>query len=327
MVKKIIVTGAAGFIASGLITYLNEKYPEAQIFAIDKFNDAIKLKNLDCKKIYKLIDRDDFWKLDMPELIDADIFIHLGARTDTTEMNDEIFLYLNLNYSKHVWDHCSKNKIPLIYASSAATYGDGNLGFSDEEMMIDSLMPLNPYGKSKNEFDKWALSQTTKPPMWAGLKFFNVFGPNEYHKGRMASVVFHAYNQISETGKLKLFKSHNSQYNDGGQMRDFIYVKDIFKVIDFIIYGKNNFTSGIYNLGTGKARPFLDLAMSVFYAMGKSPKIEFIDTPADIRNKYQYFTEASMDKMRKEGYLAPFASLEKGVIEYVQEYLTKGKYY
>jgi ADP-L-glycero-D-manno-heptose 6-epimerase len=321
---SIIVTGAAGFISSGLITFLNEKYQNAKIIAVDKFNSEKKMKNLERKVISRFIDRDELFNPSEFDFSAVDLIIHLGARTDTSEMNVEIFNKLNLSYSKNIWQKCVEHKKPLIYASSAATYGDGKLGFSDNESLISQLKPLNPYGDSKNEFDKWVLLQEKRPPFWVGLKFFNVFGPNEYHKGRMASVVFHAYNQIIETGSLNLFRSHNPDFNDGGQMRDFIYVKDIFKVIDFIFTNNNNFKSGIYNLGTGKARTFLDLAMSVFYALDKKPDIKFIDTPVDIRDKYQYYTKAEMDKLRIQGYLAPFYTLEAGVIEYVRNYLAKG---
>ncbi|MBK7093817.1 MAG: ADP-glyceromanno-heptose 6-epimerase [Saprospiraceae bacterium] len=322
---SVIVTGAAGFISSGLITYLNEKYPNTNIIAVDKFNIEKKMKNLERKVISRFIDRDELFNPREFDFSAVDLIIHLGARTDTAEINVEIFNKLNLSYSKNIWQKCVEHKIPLIYASSAATYGDGKLGFSDNESLIPNLKPLNPYGDSKNEFDKWTLSQNEKPPLWTGLKFFNVFGPNEYHKGRMASVVFHAFNQIMKEGTLKLFRSHNPDYSDGGQMRDFIYVKDIFKVIDHIYSNKDSFQSGIYNLGTGKARTFLDLAMSVFYALDKKPDISFIDTPEDIRDKYQYFTKAEMDKLRIQGYLAPFFTLEAGVIEYVRNYLSKGQ--
>lgn len=319
-----IITGAAGFISSGLITYLNQKYQNANIIAVDKFNIEKKNKNLERKIISQFIDRDELFTDGKIDFTKIDFIIHLGARTDTTEMNYQIFNELNLNYSKSIWNKCTEFEIPLIYASSAATYGDGKLGFDDDENLISQLKPLNPYGESKNDFDKWVLAQEKKPPFWAGLKFFNVFGPNEYHKGRMASVVFHAYKQIVETGTLNLFKSHNTGYKDGGQLRDFIYVKDIFKVVDFIYSHKSNFTSGIYNLGSGKARSFLDLAMSVYYALDRRPNIKFVETPLDIRDKYQYYTKAEMDKLRKQGYLASFYSLEGGVIEYVREYLMNG---
>ena len=323
---SIVVTGAAGFIGSGLISYLNESYPDKSIIAVDDFSRLDKIQNVENKIIKEFVNRNDFIKDSKVKFDEVDFIIHLGARTDTTEMNSEIFDELNLNYSKSIWNIATINEIPLIYASSAATYGNGELGYVDNHDIIADLKPLNPYGESKNDFDKWVLSQEKKPPFWSGLKFFNVFGPNEYHKGRMASVIIHAFIKISETGKMKLFKSHNPDFKDGEQIRDFIYVKDIFKVINFLYSNTNSVESGIYNLGTGKARTFLDLVASVFYALGKKPIIEFIDTPVDIRDKYQYFTEANMDKLRKQGYLDSFYSLEKGVIEYVQNYLNGRKY-
>ena len=323
---SIVVTGAAGFIGSGMISYLNEKYPGKDIIAVDDFSREDKNKNLERKIIKEFVNRDSFLSGNNQKFDNIELIIHFGARTDTTEMNKDIFDKLNLNYSKAIWKISVESNIPLIYASSAATYGAGESGYNDDHSIIPKLKPLNPYGESKNEFDKWVLQQETKPPYWIGLKFFNVFGPNEYHKGRMASVIFHAYNQIIATGKIKLFKSHKPEYKNGEQKRDFIYVKDVFKVIDFLFKNKDKVKSGIYNLGTGKARTFNDLAMSVFYALNKSPKIEYIDTPIDIRDKYQYFTQANMDKLRSQGYLEPFYSLEKGVIDYVQNYLVKGRY-
>jgi ADP-L-glycero-D-manno-heptose 6-epimerase len=252
--------------------------------------------------------------------------IHIGARTDTTEFNKEIFDELNLNYTKKLWSICAKSSIPFIYASSAATYGLGEFGYDDDDVsIIPKLRPLNPYGDSKNDFDKWALQQKTRPPYWVGLKFFNVYGPNEYHKGRMASVIFHAFNQIEQNGKVKLFRSHNPNYTDGGQLRDFIYVKDLCSVILFL--HKNKVANGIYNLGTGTARTFLDLAKNTFKAMGVEENIEFIDTPIDIRDKYQYFTEAKMNKLVKAGYTKPFSTLEEGLSDYVKNYLSGHKYY
>jgi ADP-L-glycero-D-manno-heptose 6-epimerase len=243
----------------------------------------------------------------------------LGARTDTTEFNTAIFDELNLNYSKEVWNLCVKYAIPLVYASSAATYGDGALGYDDNHDIIPSLKPLNPYGDSKNDFDKWVLQQSTTPFFWAGLKFFNVYGPNEYHKGRMASVVWHSFNQINANGEMKLFRSHNPQYTDGGQMRDFVYVKDVANVCIWLMEARKQ--SGIFNLGSGKARTFLDLTKNTFQAMGKDENISFIDTPIDIRDKYQYFTEANMNKLIQAGYPHPFHTLEEGVKDYVQNYL------
>ena len=207
----------------------------------------------------------------------------------------------------------------MIYASSAATYGLGEHGYSDNHELIKNLKPLNPYGDSKNNFDKWVLEQDVKPPFWAGLKFFNVYGPHESHKGRMASVVYHTYHQIEKTGGMKLFRSHNTAYKDGEQLRDFIYVKDVVSILHFL--SDCEVTSGLYNVGTGKARSFYDLASLTFKALGLEPKISFIDTPVDIRDKYQYFTEASMTKLEKAGYKKAFHSLEEGVCDYVQNYL------
>ena len=321
---SIVITGAAGFIASGTVSYFIDKYPDKKIIAVDDFSDKVKNKNLNAKNIEEFVNRESFIEKNGFDFSNVELIIHLGARTDTTEMNVDIFNKLNLNYSKKIWQICTAHNIPLIYASSAATYGAGEYGYKDDHDIVDKLKPLNPYGVSKNDFDKWALNQEKSPPQWYGLKFFNVYGPNEYHKGRMASVILHAYNQISNTGKMKLFRSHNPQFADGEQMRDFIYVKDIFKVIDFLY--KNNVENGLYNLGSGTARTFLDLAASVFYALGKPAKIEFIDTPVDIRDKYQYYTKADMDKLRRAGYLSAFYSLEKGILDYVREYLMKDNY-
>lgn len=320
----IAITGAAGFIASCLLSYFNELGYE-HIIIVDDFSSAEKNKNFEGKKYIAKIDRKDFinWLQENPYEIKK--IYHLGARTDTTEFNKAIFDELNVNYSKAIWQHCSLNQVPLIYASSAATYGLGEYGFSDNHEIVPSLKPLNPYGESKNEFDIWALQQKQQPPFWAGLKFFNVYGPNEYHKGRMASVVLHAYKQITATGKVKLFRSHNSNYENGGQLRDFIYVKDIVHIIDFLMEQKP--TSGLYNAGTGNARSFLDLATAVFKALNKKVDIEFIDTPLDIRDKYQNFTEADMSKLKAAGYLKDFSSLEDAVNEYVNMYLSNQQYY
>ena len=211
-----------------------------------------------------------------------------------------------------------------MYASSAATYGLGEYGYKDDHSIIEKLQPLNPYGESKNDFDKWALKQERKPYFWAGLKFFNVYGPNEYHKGRMASVVMHAYKQITEKGEMKLFRSHNSNYKDGEQLRDFVYVKDVEEVCYFLLHHRKD--SAIYNLGSGTARTFKDLVTATFQAMQREAKIDFIDTPVDIRDKYQYFTEANMGKLKAIGYDKPFYTLEDGVGDYVKNYLMSSSY-
>lgn len=320
----IIVTGAAGFIGSCLIQKLNElKF--RYIIAVDDFSNSEKNLNLANKAIMERVDRKDLFAWLEKNNREVEFFFHIGARTDTTEFDTAIFDELNLDYSKKVWEACVNYQIPLVYASSAATYGLGEYGYEDKEELISSLKPLNPYGDSKNDFDIWALNQSKKPFFFAGLKFFNVYGPNEYHKGRMASVIWHAYQQITKNGTLKLFKSHRSDFKDGEQMRDFIYVKDLIDVCIFLMEHRKN--SGIYNLGTGKARSFNDLGVATFQALGLTPTIEYIDTPADIRDKYQYFTEATMQKLRSIGYDKPFTSLEDGVEDYVQNYLVKQLYY
>lgn len=320
----IIVTGAAGFIGSCLIKKLNQENFNA-IIAVDHFDNPEKNKNLAGAKIQERVDRDVFpsWLDKNQELVE--FIFHIGARTDTSEFNKAIFDELNVNYTKLLWQKCISYQIPFVYASSAATYGLGELGYDDDETKIKNLRPLNPYGWSKQEFDVWALGQKERPFFWAGLKFFNVYGPNEYHKGRMASVIWHAYNQIKSTGKMKLFRSHNPEYRDGGQMRDFVYVKDVVEVCYFLMHHRKN--SGIYNLGSGKARTFLDLTRSVFKAMGRPENIEFIDTPVDIRDKYQYFTEANMEKLKSIGYSNAFRTLEEGTTDYVTNYLMKGTHY
>lgn len=316
----IIVTGAAGFIGSYLIQRLNQDNFNA-IIAVDKFDNEEKNKNLVGSKIKEKIDRDVFLSWLDKNYETVEFIFHIGARTDTTEVDTVLLNKLNTQYTKDIWVRCCKHQIPLVYASSAATYGLGEMGYDDNEEQISKLKPLNPYGQSKQDFDVWALGQKEKPFFWVGLKFFNVYGPNEYHKGRMASVIWHAYNQIKKTGKMKLFKSHKPEYKDGEQMRDFVYVKDVAEVCMFLMHHRKN--SGIYNLGSGKARTFVDLTKAVFHALGKKEDIEFIETPADIRDKYQYFTEANMEKLKSVGYLHEFTSLEKGATDYVVNYLNK----
>jgi len=322
----IILTGVSGFIGSCMLTALNESGYERDVVVVDDFYKVYKDKNTDGKSVREWMHRDIF--LDWFEKTSqrVDFVIHLGARTDTTLMDTQVFDELNVNYSKRIWNVCALRQIPLIYASSAATYGNGDLGFSDDHDTIEKLQPLNPYGDSKHQFDLWALKQEQKPPFWIGCKFFNVYGPNEYHKARMASVVFHTFRQIKNTGKMQLFKSHKAGFADGFQSRDFIYVKDVLNMILYFMQNQQC-ESGIYNFGTGLARTFLDLAKGTFAAMDLSPEISFIDTPEDIRETYQYFTEADMSKLKKTGYAKPFTTLEEGVNEYVREYLRKGKYY
>ena len=320
----IVITGAAGFIGSCLITRLNAE-GHFDLLLVDDFAKEEKKKNYSDKKFSLLIPRTEFFDWFRQNSTQVSFVFHIGARTDTTEFNKAIFDELNVNYSKAIWNICTERHIPMVYASSAATYGLGEYGYDDEESKIGQLKPLNPYGDSKNDFDKWVLIQKKCPPQWQGLKFFNVYGPNEYHKGRMASVVFHGFNQAKAKGEIKLFRSHKVEYKDGGQLRDFVYVKDLIDVLFFLF--KNKIKNGIYNLGSGKARTFEDLATCTLKALDLPVKIEFIDTPADIRDKYQYFTEAIMNKLIAQGYQKPFTSLEDGIEDYVKNYLIPNKYF
>jgi len=320
----IIVTGAAGFIGSCLVSKLNA-LGKANLVLVDDFSNAEKNKNLVGKQFSEKIERNIFiaWFKENASIVSA--VYHIGARTDTTEFDSAIFDELNLNYSKDLWRISADNKLPFMYASSAATYGMGEFGFEDNHEVVEKLLPLNPYGDSKNDFDKWALKQDSQPPFWAGFKFFNVYGPNEFHKSRMASVIFHAVKQINETAGMNLFRSHNADYKDGEQLRDFVYVKDVVEVLTFMMQAKTQ--SGLYNLGSGKARAFNALVNATFSALGKENAISYIDTPLDIRDKYQYFTEANMQKLKAVGYTKEFTTLESGVQDYVKNYLIDKTYY
>lgn len=331
-----------------MLQYLNQLGHD-RIILVDDFGREDKRRNWEGCQYEHLVERYnlEFWLREHEPAISA--VVHLGARTDTTEFNYAIHQELNVQYSQMLWQYCKQHQIPFIYASSAATYGDGALGYNDDHELPFLLKPLNPYGVSKNEFDKWALEQgeglredgldedgwvradgshtpnpAGAPPFWAGLKFFNVYGPNEYHKGRMASVIWHSFNQIKQHGTVKLFRSHRPDFADGQQLRDFIYVKDVVRVIGWLLEQAttgNVPASGLYNLGTGKARSFFDLAAATFRALDLEPNIEFIDMPEDIRDKYQYFTEANMQKLHDAGYTESFTSLEAGVDDYVRQYL------
>jgi ADP-L-glycero-D-manno-heptose 6-epimerase len=337
--SNIVVTGAAGFIGSCLVGFLNAAGYK-KLILVDDFTIEEKKINLEGKKYLLKIEREFFFDWLRVEKPLIDFVFHIGARTDTTEFDYSIHEHLNVEYSKKIWKYCSENSIPLVYASSAATYGAGELGYKDDETIIDNLKPLNPYGVSKNEFDKWVLRQaqddntiknTSAPPGWAGLKFFNVYGPNEYHKARMASVIFHSYNQIIEKGFVKLFKSHKSEFKDGEQLRDFIYVKDVLKICFWFLEcwqkDPKTFVTGIYNVGTGKARSFNDLVKATFSGLDRNPEIQYIDMPEDIRDTYQYYTQAEMQKIKAAGYNENMFSLEEGVDDYVRNYLSKKVYY
>ena len=320
----IVVTGAAGFIGSCLVGFLNENGFD-NLIVVDEFSTQEKYPNLEHKRFKAKVERDDFFEWLFREKPQIDFIFHIGARTDTTEFDYAIHQKLNVEYSQKLWNYCTIGNIPFVYASSAATYGAGELGYDDDHQLSHHLKPLNPYGVSKNEFDKWVLHQGNHPPFWAGLKFFNVYGPNEYHKGRMASVIWHSFNQIQKTGKVKLFKSHRPDFEHGKQLRDFVYVKDVINVCYWLM--EHQPASGIYNLGTGKARTFDDLVKATFAGLDQDPNIVYIDMPEDIRDKYQYFTEAKMQKLIDAGYTAKFYSLEAGIDDYVRQYLRSGRYY
>ena len=329
---QIIVTGAAGFIGSCLVGFLNQNGYN-NLILVDDFGRADKIPNLEGKSFTEKVEREAFFEWLNNSGENVRFIFHIGAKTDTTEFDYAIHEHLNLDYSKKVWAFCVQNNVPVVYASSAATYGSGAEGYRDDHASVSQLKPLNPYGVSKNEFDKWVLQQNSFPPFWAGLKFFNVYGPNEYHKGRMASVIFHSYHQILKDGTVSLFKSHRPDFRDGQQLRDFIYVKDIVKVCYWLMTNAvtdaswATANSAIYNLGTGKARAFEDLVKATFAGLDKPASIRFIDMPEDIRDKYQYFTEADMRKLVTAGYSEKFYSLEEGVDDYVRNYLSQNKYY
>jgi ADP-L-glycero-D-manno-heptose 6-epimerase len=322
----IVITGAAGFIGSCLLAKLNEEGFN-DIVLVDDFSKKEKLRNLEGKKYSLKVDRSRFFNWLNNEHKLVQFIFHLGARTDTTEFDKNVLNELNLEYSKKVWNSCVAHGLPMLYASSAATYGSGELGYEDDHSLCTQLKPLNPYGISKNEFDKWALAQEISPYYWVGLKFFNVYGPNEYHKGRMASVVLHAFKQIKESGGMQLFRSHKKEYKDGEQSRDFIYVKDVCELMHFMMHNRKSQNNGIYNLGTGKAESFNMLAEGLFEALEMKPNLSYIDTPEDIRDKYQYFTEANMAKLRSIGYKKAFRKLKEGINDYVKNYLNEDKCY
>ncbi len=320
----IVITGARGFIGSCVANYLYRK-GNKNLILVDELNRADKNSNVSDLPEDIFIPREKLVQLLRSGFIIPRSIIHLGARTDTTSTDKGIFDRLNLEYSKALWNIAVKYDIPFIYASSAATYGLGEHGYTVDLSIIDQLSPLNEYARSKQYFDLWALSQNNKPSQWVGLKFFNIYGPNEYHKGRMASVIFHTFDQVSSTGGMKLFKSHREDISNGHQSRDFVYIKDLLDVIFFFINNPQH--SGIFNLGTGEARTFLDLAKNTMLNMGIDENISFIDTPMDIRDKYQYFTEADISGLRKAGYRKDFHTLEEGINDYVKNYLSVNKYY
>lgn len=313
----IIVTGGAGFIGSCIVRELNNMGYE-DIIIVDNIQKTEKWKNMRNKRYLEYISRNDFLNR-LPEFAGkVSHVIHMGACSATTQLDFDFLYKNNFEYTKTLWKFCTENQCSFIYASSAATYGAGEFGF-DDKMDIKKLLPLNGYGYSKQLFDLWVEKQSLAPRQHVGFKFFNVYGPNEYYKGSMASVIFHSFNKILETGQMGIFKSYKEGYEDGKQLRDFVYVKDLCKVVHFMI--EHPKVCGLFNLGTGTARSFYDLAAATFDAMGVERNITFVEMPESLRPKYQYFTEAKMDKLREAGYKDDFYSLEEGAKDYVQNYL------
>jgi len=321
-----IITGAAGFIGSVFVARMNQA-GEGDLVLVDELTTSDRWKNLLGKRFSDYLHKDDLLEVLEGKINPKQIrgIVHMGACSSTVERDVDYLYRNNFLYTKRLAEYSVKNNIRFIYASSAATYGDGSLGYEDSESLLPSLRPLNPYGFSKQILDLWALENKFFDKI-CGLKFFNVYGPNEYHKEGMRSVVIKAYNQVKEFGIVKLFKSHKPEYKDGEQLRDFIYVKDCADILYALLTDKRD-VNGIYNLGTGKARTWNDLVTAVFRALGLEPKIQFIDMPEDIRAQYQYFTEAKMDKLKTAGFTAPFTSIEDGVKDYVTGYLEKGEGY
>jgi len=317
----ILVTGGAGFIGSVLVKELNLLGREDIIIA-DHLRDTEKWKNLRGLKYSEYIYADDIFDEQYSSVLDSVTFIfHMGACSATTEMDMDYLMQNNVNYSKNLFEIAKAKNIPIVYASSAATYGEGEQGYNDNENEIPNLKPLNPYGYSKQLFDEWVLKQKSKPKHWFGLKFFNVYGPNEYHKGSMSSIVYKAYGQIQDNGVVKLFKSHREGYKDGQQLRDFIYVKDVAKAMVEMMNPSSAQFSGIYNIGTGEARSFDDLVKATFKALSKDENIDYIPMPESIRDQYQYYTQANMEKFHKFLPNFKFTKLEDGVTDYVKSHL------
>ena len=316
--NMLVVTGANGFIGSALVWDLNQA-GYTDIIAVDTVTPNERSEPLKNSKYKKFIHTDELLPFLKDDSNDIQCIFHMGACSSTSEMNREYLKTNNTEYTQHLFEYCTNKNISFIYASSGAVYGDGKNGFNDTTN-ADSFKPLNPYGESKINFDSWVEKQSSTPPQWYGLRFFNVYGPNEYHKGEMSSVVYKAFLQINESGQLKLFKSNHPNYADGEQMRDFVYVKDITRWM-IELFQKKSIASGIYNMGYGEARTWVDLAKNVFVGMNKDFKIEWIEMPDKFKNQYQYFTEADISKLKAQGLSSPQWPIEKGVLDYVTQYL------
>ena len=319
----IILTGGGGMIGSMIAWHLNTQMNFDDFVIVDDLINEQQENNFKKRKFIEYIEKDDLKKY-LSDKKNVSAVIHMGAISATTESNFNRLLQSNIRFSQALWHWCAENKVPFIYASSAATYGNGSVGYGDNESELDKLSPLNAYGFSKHFFDRWVQLELSKnqptPPQWCGLKFFNVYGPNEYHKGRMASVAFHAFNQFKETNQIKLFKSEHPSYADGMQVRDFIYVKDAVKIIIFFL-NNNNF-SGLYNAGTGNAETFKALAEAVLInTKGQPDDIKYIEMPNDLKGKYQYYTQATMNKINSIGFNDNFMNLKEGVTDYLENYL------
>lgn len=323
----LLVTGGAGFIGSALIWGLNQKGRD-DIVVTDHFGLGDKWQNLARRQIDFAVPLESFRTWLSNNSKDIEAVFHLGACSATTERDADYLMNNNVLFTKELWDYCTSRSIPFLYASSAATYGAEEEMFSDRHEDIPSLIPINKYGFSKHMFDAWAIKQSLTPPAWFGFKFFNVYGPQEYHKGAQASVVFHAYPQVREKGHLRLFKSYREGVSHGEQQRDFIYVKDIVRIMLHFWSNAKHIPSGLYNLGTGEARSFKDLGTAVFKALEKKPHFDWIEMPDSLKNQYQYFTQASLAKLRGDaGYSDDFHSLERGIADYVGNYLTQQQPY
>lgn len=322
MAGALLVTGAAGFIGARFVESCNRRgVPLVSVDRADSFGDRPEHRGLDFGTIVD-VDALDAWLAAAPPPLAG--IVHLGACTDTTEMDVDYLRRVNLEYSQRLWRFAVASRLPFVYASSAATYGDGAAGYDDDESLIPTLRPLNPYGDSKQQFDLWALAEERagrQPPAWSGFKFFNVYGFGERHKGKMASVILHAFDQIRADGEVRLFKSHRPDFADGAQRRDFVFVEDVVAVLWFAL--ERPLARGIFNLGTGTSRTFLDLAHATYAALGLPPNVRFIDMPEGLRARYQYATEARMDRLRAAGWTTPFTTLEEGARRYVARLLAE----